>query len=79
MSCVDAQSHIPPEKPPTLNVTLRIVAKLGGFLGRTGDGEPGPQTLWRGLQRLNDMGSIFKSKQPTDLVPQNPCLIYIYG
>lgn len=55
MSCVEAQSPIPPEKPPTLNVTLRTVAKLGGFLGRIGDGEPGPQTLWRGLQRLNDI------------------------
>ncbi len=34
---------------------LRMVAELGGFLGRKGDGEPGAQTLWRGLQRLDDI------------------------
>jgi len=28
---------------------------LGGFLGRKGDGEPGTQTLWLGLQRLDDI------------------------
>ena len=31
------------------------VAKLGGWLGRKGDGPPGWQTLWRGYQRLADM------------------------
>jgi hypothetical protein len=31
------------------------VAKLGGFLGRKGDGEPGVRSLWRGYQRLQDM------------------------
>ena len=30
------------------------VAKLGGFMARKGDGEPGSMTLWRGLLRLND-------------------------
>lgn len=34
---------------------VREVAKLGGFLGRRGDGDPGWQTLWRGYQRLRDM------------------------
>jgi hypothetical protein len=34
---------------------VRGVAKLGGFLGRTGDGEPGVRALWRGYQRLQDM------------------------
>jgi len=28
------------------------VARLGGFLGRKGDGMPGWQTIWRGWQRL---------------------------
>ncbi len=31
---------------------LRAVAGLGGFLGRKCDGEPGWQTLWRGLETL---------------------------
>jgi hypothetical protein len=34
---------------------VRGVAALGGFLGRTGDGEPGWQTLWRGYRRLQDI------------------------
>lgn len=31
------------------------VARLGGFLARKGDGEPGWLTLWRGFLRLQDM------------------------
>lgn len=31
---------------------IRAVARLGGFIGRRGDGEPGWQTIWRGWQRL---------------------------
>jgi Transposase DNA-binding/Transposase Tn5 dimerisation domain len=31
------------------------VARLGGFLDRKSDGEPGWQTLWAGLRRLQDM------------------------
>lgn len=31
------------------------VAKLGGYLGRAGDGPPGWQSLWRGYQRLRDL------------------------
>jgi hypothetical protein len=34
---------------------VRGVAKLGGFLGRKGDGLPGVRALWRGYQRLQDM------------------------
>ena len=30
---------------------VRWIAQSGGFLARTGDGEPGVQTLWRGWQR----------------------------
>jgi len=38
-----------PDKPPTLREMTRMVASLGGFLGRKGDGEPGTTTLWRGI------------------------------
>lgn len=34
---------------------VRAVAKLGGFLGRKRDGDPGWITLWRGYTRLRDM------------------------
>jgi len=51
---------IPPEKPPTLREATRMVASLGGFLGRKGDGEPGTVTLWLGLERLDDMTDMWK-------------------
>lgn len=36
----------------TVYVFFRELAKLGGFLGRKHDGEPGWQTIWRGYQKL---------------------------
>jgi hypothetical protein len=39
----------------TVRDFVRGVAKLGGFLGRKGDGNPGVRALWRGYQRLQDM------------------------
>lgn len=44
-----------PERPPPVGEVLRRVAGLGGFLGRRGDGEPGLQTVWQGLRRLQDI------------------------
>lgn len=44
----------PSDTPPSLDQMVRMVAGLGGFLGRTSDGFPGPQTLWIGLQRAAD-------------------------
>ena len=37
----------------TVGQFYREVAKLGGFLGRKSDGEPGWITLWRGWEKLN--------------------------
>ena len=48
-----------PAEPPTLRETIRRVANLGGFLGRKCDGEPGTQTIWRGLQRLSDITAMY--------------------
>ena len=33
---------------------IRMIASLGGFLGRKSDGEPGAKTLWIGMQRVMD-------------------------
>ncbi len=46
-----------PKQPPTLNTVLRMVATLGGFLGRKRDGEPGLKTLWIGMARLADFAT----------------------
>jgi hypothetical protein len=39
----------------SINEFCRSVARLGGFIGRKSDGEPGWQTLWEGWIRLLDM------------------------
>lgn len=39
----------------TVHEFWREVAKLGGFLARKSDGDPGWQTLWRGWQKLDLM------------------------
>jgi hypothetical protein len=54
------QNPKPPDHPPTLREAMRMVASLGGFLGRKGDGEPGTKSLWLGLQRLDDLSSMWK-------------------
>jgi hypothetical protein len=54
------QNPVPPSEPPTLREAVRMVASLGGFLGRKGDGEPGTQTTWKGLQRLDDLAAMYK-------------------
>jgi hypothetical protein len=49
----------PPSRPPSLREAVRMIASLGGFLGRKCDGEPGTTTMWRGLQRLADIVKAF--------------------
>ena len=48
----------PPEIPPTLRAATRMVAKRGGFLGGKGDGEPGTEVLWKGLQSIENVARI---------------------
>ena len=38
-----------PEKPPTIQEAVVMIAKLGGFLARKSDGYPGVTVIWRGL------------------------------
>ena len=40
----------PPKTPPTMREAIRMMPKMGGFLGRKGDGEPGTEVLWKGLR-----------------------------
>lgn len=41
-----------PRAIKTVREFMRALAGLGGFLGRKSDGEPGWQTIWRGLETL---------------------------
>lgn len=53
-----------PKHPPSLRQAVRWIGQLGGFLGRTGDGEPGVKVLWRGWTRLQDIVATFTLLQP---------------
>lgn len=59
-----------PAQPPTLRTAVRMIAQLGGFLGRKHDGEPGTKTLWRGYRRLQDISRAWqlaqKPRPPTE-------------
>ncbi len=44
-----------PEIPPPIREIVRWIAKLGGFLARKNDLEPGPIALWKGWKRLFDL------------------------
>lgn len=61
-----------PDKPPTLNEVIRLVARLGGFLARKGDGEPGVKTIWLGMQRIFDFAAGIKFSR--ELVAQGTCV-----
>jgi hypothetical protein len=53
--CFVNSTEEPPEREPSLQEVVRQVARLGGFIGRKGDGEPGMITLWRGMMRMVDI------------------------
>lgn len=55
-----SKNPTPPAQPPSLRAAVRMIAALGGFLGRQGDGEPGVKTIWRGLRRLHDIAATWK-------------------
>jgi hypothetical protein len=43
-----------PPKNPRLRAMVRLIGRLGGYIERPGR-EPGPQTMWIGLQRMYDL------------------------
>lgn len=57
--CATHHTPIPPPTPPTLHEAVHWIARLGGFLGRSGDGEPGVTVLWRGFQHLAELTRMY--------------------
>ena len=49
-----------PKEAPTLHTMVRMVAQLGGYVNRKREDEPGPQTVWLGLQRMHDMAQCWE-------------------
>jgi hypothetical protein len=60
---------LPPPTAPTLREVVRMIGRLGGHLGRAGDGEPGITVLWRGWLRLHEDVAIVRAyKQALSLI-----------
>ena len=64
--------------PPTAREYVRMVASLGGFLGRKCDGEPGTKSIWLGQQRLDDIKVTYRFFVPQLRPPPVPGA-YTYG
>ena len=54
------KTKVPPPTPPSLNEAVRMLANLGGHLGRKNDGHPGAEVLWRGMARLADIDAAYQ-------------------
>jgi len=63
------RSPLPATSPSLLEAT-RWIARLGGFLGRKHDGQPGVTTLWRGWRRLEDL--LIGYRLAANIAPQPP-------
>jgi hypothetical protein len=48
-----------PKTLPTVRQVVRLIAQLGGFLGRKRDGQPGVTVVWRGWHRLHDLATMW--------------------
>lgn len=53
----------PPRQAPKLQEMVRLIARLGGYIERK-DSEPGPQTLWIGMQRMFDLAWAWETFGP---------------
>lgn len=62
----------PPDEPPTLQQMVRMVAQLGGYVNRKRTDEPGPQTVWLGLQRAHDIALCWNTFGPEAKPPETP-------
>ena len=55
--------NAPPKNAPPIGEMIVLIAKLGGFLGRKNDGNPGTKTVWRGVGRMGDITLGFKAAE----------------
>ena len=49
-----------PASCPSIKEAVMMIAKLGGFLARKSDGDPGSDVLWRGLAKLKIYAEAWK-------------------
>lgn len=62
--CAMHRLPTPTTTPTTLAQAVGWIAHLDGYLGRRGDGPPGATTLWRGLQHVAALTSMYTVFRP---------------
>ncbi|PZS05612.1 MAG: IS4 family transposase [Candidatus Chloroheliales bacterium] len=62
--CAVHRVAMPPRGAPSLAQAIHWLGQLGGFSGRKSDGEPGVTSIWRGLQRLRDLTTMYVIMRP---------------
>ena len=55
-----------PKQPPPIEDMVYMIGNLGGHLGRTNDGPPGPKAMWIGMQRMTDLALAWRTFGPTN-------------
>lgn len=53
MAMIHYKRKVISKQPLSLKLAIMILAKLGGFMARKNDGDPGIKNIWRGLQKLH--------------------------
>jgi len=53
---------------PRLNEVVRMIARVGGFLARKSDGEPGAKTIWEGLRDVRASAHTIKTLREMGLL-----------
>jgi len=69
--CAIHVTATPPATPPSLRQAVHWIGRLGGFLARRGDGEPGVTVLWKGLQHLTDLTFMYHIMRPLPAIQQH--------
>jgi hypothetical protein len=69
--CAIHVTATPPATPPPLRQAIHWIGRLGGFLARHGDGEPGVTVLWRGFQHLTDLTFMYRIMRPLPAIQQH--------
>lgn len=58
-----------PDKPPVIAQVIRWITKLGGFLGRKNNNNPGITVIWRGWARFTEIADdylLFSNRKLVD-------------
>lgn len=59
---------------PSLGKMIEYIGQLGGHLNRKCDGSPGPQTIWRGVQRMQEFSILWRAWSQAQPSPETRLL-----